>query len=86
MVDKTFSYFKKYVLLFWSIAWRTFSLAVATAILSGVGLGVLTQLNEWPPAFIEIFAPMIGLPVTLLVGAYIVWKQVLRVTRQTVPV
>lgn len=39
------------------------------------------QVNEWPPAFIEIFAPMVGMPITLLVGAYIVWKQIIRASR-----
>ena len=86
MLDESVKYIKNYLLLFWGIAWRTFALAVATSILSGIGLGILVHINQWPPTFIQVFAPMIGTPITLLVGAYIVWKQVTRMTRQTIKI
>ena len=86
MIDKLVTYLANYVRLFWAIAWRTLALSSLTAVLSGVGLGVLMVTNNWPPAFIEVYTPMIGLPITLLTGAYIVWKQSLRFAKQTVAV
>ena len=83
MVDKIVTYVAGYIRLFWAIAWRTFALSIATAILSGIGLGVLMTVKQYPPAFIEIYTPMIGLPITLLTGAYIVWRQSVNFSKAT---
>jgi len=84
MVKSSIRYVLNYIALFWAIAWRTMALSVFTAILCGIGLAVLTQIRDLPPSFVEAFAPMIGLPITLLTGAYIVWKQSIRFAKQPV--
>ena len=68
-----------YVLFFWSIAWRTFALSIVTAILTGAGLAVLTIVRNFPPEFINTFAPMVGLPITLLVGLFVVSERMMKV-------
>ena len=76
-----------YILFFWSIAWRTFELSMFTAVLTGFGLAVLTIIRNFPPEFIATFAPMVGLPITLLVGLFVVSERMMRVkskiTQQT---
>gem|GEM_PF-4130720 len=68
----------KYVRFFWSISWRLFFLALLTAVFTGIGLGMLSRLNDWPPHAIPMIASLVGLPITLLTGSFIVWKQTLR--------
>ena len=75
------NYVKQYVLFFWGVAWRTFTLSILTAVFIGIGLGLLARTNGWPPTFVETSAPIVGLPVTLLVIAYVIWKQSVRLMR-----
>ena len=82
MIRKTIKYVVNYVMFFWSIAWRTFALSIATAILTGVGLGIITITNNLPSNFISVFAPMIGLPITLMVGAFVVYERMMVVTKR----
>lgn len=71
-----------YVMFFWSIAWRTLALSVVTAILTGLGLAVLTIVRNFPPEFIGTYTPMIGLPITLLVGLFVVSDRMMRVAKK----
>ena len=77
MISKAIKFAVSYVVFFWSIAWRTFALSIATAILTGFGLGIVTITNNLPSDFISVFAPMIGLPITLLVGAFVVYERMI---------
>jgi len=81
MAQHSTHYMIQYVLFFWGIAWRTLTLSLLTAVFTGVGLGVLGRMNDWPPTFVETFAPIVGLPITLLVIAYVIWKQSVRLMR-----
>ncbi|NNC36219.1 MAG: hypothetical protein EX271_12265 [Acidimicrobiales bacterium] len=78
-MTKAVKFIIAYVLFFWSIAWRTFALSMATAMLTGVGLAVLAIVRNFPSEFIEVFAPMIGLPITLLVGLFVVSERMMNV-------
>jgi hypothetical protein len=71
-----------YILFFWSIAWRTFALSIVTAILTGFGLAVLAIARNFPPEFVEFYAPMVGLPITLLVGLFVVSDRMVRVAKK----
>lgn len=82
MFRKVIKFVISYMMFFWSIAWRTFALSIATAILTGVGLGIVTITNNYSPEFINVFAPMIGLPITLLVGAFVVYERTMATTKR----
>jgi len=45
MITKAYKFAIAYVLFFWSIAWRTFALSIATAILTAFGLAGLTVIR-----------------------------------------
>ena len=81
MIKTTIKYIINYVLFFWSIAWRTLALSMFTAILTGFGLAVVTITNNLSPEFINTFAPMVGLPITLLVGIFVVSERMLKVKK-----
>jgi len=83
MITKAYKFAIAYVLFFWSIAWRTFALSIATAILTAFGLAGLTVIRNFPPEFIGSFAPMIGLPITLLVGLFVVSERMLKFKNST---
>ena len=83
MIKAAIKYVINYIMFFWSITWRTFALSIFTAILTGFGLAVVTITNNLPPEFIDTFAPMVGLPITLLVGIFVVSERMMKVTNRT---
>ncbi len=64
-----------YIAFLWGIGWRTALFSIVAAIIAGIALGVITQLNNWPPQFIEQSAGLIGLPITLIVFAMVFYRQ-----------
>ena len=82
MIKAALKYIGNYLLFFWSVTWRTFALSIVTAILTGIGLAVVTITNNLSPAFINTFAPMVGLPITLLVGLFVVSERTMRVAKK----
>jgi len=78
MITKAYKFAMSYILFFWSIAWRTFALSIATAILTAFGLAGLAVIRNFPPEFISSYAPMIGLPITLLVGLFVVSERMMK--------
>ena len=65
-----------YIGFVWGVSWRTLLLSIIAAIVSGVGVGVVSSFNGWPPSAIEMIAPYLGLPITLVVFAYIVCRKI----------
>ena len=70
-----------YIALVWGVSWRTILLSMIAAIVSGVGVGVVSGVNGWPPSAVETIAPYLGLPITLVVFTYIMYRQVSKVVR-----
>ncbi len=64
-----------YILFFWGIAWRTSVFSILAAVLSAVALAILAASQNWPPESIEELAPVVGLPITLSVIIFVVYKQ-----------
>ena len=71
-----------YISFVWGVSWRTVLLSLIAAIFSGIGVGVLSGINGWPPNAVEMIAPYLGLPITLVVFTYIVYRQVSKVVRK----
>ena len=71
-----------YVLFFWGVAWRTVTLSLLAAVVASFGLATLVFANGWPPSFIDTAAPLLGLPITLIVITYVIWKQSLQLLRK----
>ena len=65
-----------YIAFVWGVSWRTILLSMIIAIISGVGVGVVSGVNGWPPSAIEMIAPYLGLPIPLVVFAYIVCRKI----------
>ena len=65
-----------YIAFVWGVSWRTILLSMIIAIISGVGVGVVSSVNGWPSSAIEMIAPYLGLPITLVVFAYIVCRKI----------
>ena len=71
----------KYIGFVWSVSWRTVVLSLLFAVLAGVALGVLSAANSWPPAAVEILAPYLGLPITLIVFGWVVTRKIFQIVR-----
>ena len=74
--QRNFGYVWTYITFFWGMSWRIFAVAMFSAVSVGVILGVMSNMQSWPPRSIEIIAPMIGLPITLAVMGWVVYLQI----------
>ncbi len=71
-----------YLMFVFALGWKTFAVAMLSAVVVGTGLGIVSSLNDWPPEGIQIVATLVGLPITLAVMAWVAFLQIRDFTRQ----
>ena len=67
--------FWNYIRFFVGLGIKTFLVAVLSAVLVGVILGVLSQMQNWPPEGLPFVAGLVGLPITLCVAGWVGYLQ-----------
>ena len=75
MITKIMNRILIYLSFVWGIAWRTLAAGVLTAILVGVGVGVLSAQQSWPPETLNHIVSLTGMPITVLVLVFVAWDR-----------
>lgn len=68
-------FFWNYVRFFIGLGVKIFGVAMLSAVLVGVILGVMSTQQNWPPEGLPFVAGIVGLPITLSVTAWVAFLQ-----------